>query len=109
MGGQLFPFRAELGPRLIQCGLGRALLSYQVASLSIQPFGHNKQAKNWVVVGVPSVLVVAGSRSNTKSPGPRPTSIPSCILIYAAIWPQRIWAENWGAVTLWGRGSWVPI
>jgi len=34
--------------------------------------------------------------SNTKSPGPRPTSIPSGILIHPAIWPQQIWAENWG-------------
>jgi len=38
----------------------------------------------------------AGSPSNTKSPGPRPTSISTGILIYAAIWPQQIWAENWG-------------
>jgi len=38
----------------------------------------------------------AGSLSNTKSPGPRPTSIPGGTLIHAAIWPQRIWAENWG-------------
>ena len=30
-------------------------------------------------------------------------------MIYAAIQPQQIWAENWGAVPLWGRGSWVPI
>jgi len=45
---------------------------------------------------------VAGSPSNTKSPGPRPSSIPSDILIHAAIWPQQIWAENWGAVPLWG-------
>jgi len=37
-----------------------------------------------------------GSPSNTKSTGPRPTSIPSDILIHAAIWPQQIWAENWG-------------
>jgi len=36
------PFRGELGPRLIQCGLGRGLLPYQVASSSIQPFGHNR-------------------------------------------------------------------
>ena len=42
----------------------------------------------------------AGSPFNTMSPGPRPTSIPSGILIYAAIWPQQIWAENWGAVPL---------
>ena len=50
----------------------------------------------------------AGSPSNTKSPGPRPASIPSGILIYAAIWPQRILAENWGAVPLWGGGAGSP-
>ena len=32
----------ELGPRLTQCGLGRALLPYQVVSSFIQPFGHNR-------------------------------------------------------------------
>jgi len=51
------------------------------------------------------------SPSNAKSPGPRPTSIPSGVLIHAAIWPQQIWAENWGTLPLWGRGelSWVPV
>jgi len=34
-GGLLCPFRGELGPRLIQCGLGRGLLPYQVAHSSI--------------------------------------------------------------------------
>ena len=34
--------RGEPGPRLTQCGLGRDLLPYQVASSSIQPFGHNR-------------------------------------------------------------------
>jgi len=29
----------ELGPHLTQCGLGRGLPTYQVASWSIQPFG----------------------------------------------------------------------
>jgi len=38
-----------------------------------------------------------GSPSNTKSPGPRPTSIPSGILVHPAIWPQWTLAENWGA------------
>ena len=33
----------ELGPRLTQCGLGRGLLPYQVASSSIQPFGHHNR------------------------------------------------------------------
>jgi len=27
---------------------------------------------------------------------PRPTSVPSDILIHAAIWPQQICTENWG-------------
>jgi len=41
-GGMLCAFRGALGTRLlIQCGLHRDLLSYQVASSSIQPFGHN--------------------------------------------------------------------
>jgi len=46
----------------------------------------------------------AGSPSNTKSPGPRPSSIPTDILIHAAIWPQQIWAENWGGLCPFGGG-----
>jgi len=43
-----------------------------------------------------------GSPSNTMSPGPRPTSVPSDILIHPAVWPQQTWAENWGRVVpLW--------
>jgi len=56
--------------------------SVHVTSLRIYPF--------WIGEGG------AGSPSNTKSPGPRPTSIPSDILIHAVIWLQQIWAENWG-------------
>ena len=40
-------FRGELGPHLIPCGLGQDLPPYQVASSSIQPFGHNTWAENW--------------------------------------------------------------
>jgi len=32
----------------------------------------------------------AGSPSNTKSPEPRPTSVPSGILIHAAVWPRGL-------------------
>jgi len=42
------------------------------------------------------LLGEAGSPPNTKSTGPRPTSIPSGILLHPAVWPQRTWAENWG-------------
>ena len=53
---------------------------------------------------------VNGVPSNTKSPGPRSSSIPSDILIHAAISPQHIWAENWGVCCApLGRGSWVPV
>jgi len=52
---------------------------------------------------------VTRTPSNTISSGPRPTSIPSSILIHAAIWPQRTWAKDWGTVPLFGEGNWVPI
>jgi len=46
----------------------------------------------------------AGSPSNTKSLELRPSSIPSDILIHAAIWPQQIWAENWLGAVPFGAG-----
>jgi len=50
----------------------------------------------------------AGYPSNTKSPGSRPTSVPSGILIHPAIWPQQIWAENWGLCPFGGGGTGSP-
>jgi len=35
-----------------------------------------------------------GFPSNTMSPGWRPTSVPSGILIDQVVWPQQTWAEN---------------
>ena len=52
--------------------------------------------QKWDGVDVPFFLEVAGSPSNTKSPEPTPTFIPSGILVYRAAWPQRTMAENWG-------------
>jgi len=51
----------------------------------------------------------AGSPSNTMWPGLRPTSELSGILIDAAVWPQKTWAEI-GAVPLlfWGEGAGFP-
>ena len=95
--------RGELGPPLT-CGLGRGLLLYQVASSSMQPFGHNRHGPK---IGGCASFRVAGSPSNTTSPGPRPTFIPSGIFVNPAVWPQRTFAENWGAVPFLG-GSWVP-
>ena len=41
-GGDAVPLSREMGPRLVQCGLGCGLLPHQAASASIQPFGHNR-------------------------------------------------------------------
>ena len=46
----------------------------------------------------------AESPSNTMSPGSRPTSLTSGILIYPAVWPQQTWTENWGCARLGGVG-----
>jgi len=86
-------FRRELRSHLTQRRLGRGLPPYQVASCSIQQFHYNRP-------GPPLWGGGAGSPSNTKLHGPRPTSILSGTLIHAAIWPQQIWAENWGVVPL---------
>ena len=44
-------------------------------------------------------------RHQTVSPGLSPTSIPSGILIHPAIWPQQIWAKNWGLCPCGGGGG----
>ena len=41
----------DLDPHLTQCGLGRDLLPYQVASSSIQSFGHNRHGPKVGCVG----------------------------------------------------------
>ena len=78
----------------------------QVPASSIQPFGRNKRGPKIFGEALRPLLGgKTGSPSNTKSPGPRPTSIPSDILIHAAIWPQQIWAENWCPFRGGGAGS----
>jgi len=36
------------------------------------------------------------SPHNTMRSGPRPTFVPSGILIHPAVWPQQMWAKNLG-------------
>jgi len=50
-----------------------------------------------------ALLGGSGSLSNTKSPGPRPTSIPSDILINLAVFATTDMGQNWEE----GQGSWV--
>jgi len=86
-GGCCAPFAGrELSLRLTQCDLGRGLRPYQVASWSIQPFGHNRHHGPKIGWGLCPFGGRAGSPSNTKSPGPSLPSIPNGILIHSAIW-----------------------
>jgi len=39
----------------------------------------------------------AGFPCDTMWPGPRPTFVPSGMLIHPPVWPQQTWTENWGA------------
>jgi len=85
-GGLLCPFRREeLGLHVTQCRLSRCLPRYQVASWSIQPFGHDRHGPK-IGRELCPYGERAGSPSNTMSPGPRPTSVPSGILIHLAVW-----------------------
>jgi len=95
-----------LGRHLTQCRLGWGLPPYQVPPWSIQPFCHNRHGpkKNGAM---PLWGRGAWSPSNTMSPGTRPTSIPSGILIHT--WPQWTWAENWeGLCPIFVRGAGSP-
>ena len=85
-----------MGPHLTQCRLGRGLLPYQMASSYIQPFGRHRYGPKIGGGLCPPFWGVDGSPSNTVSPRPRLTSLPSVISIHPAVWPQQTWAENWG-------------
>ena len=71
--------------------------------LDPQPFGHNTHGPKIGGFAPASLFGVGGSPSNTKSPGPRPTSTPSGILVHPAVWVQRTWVDNWGCVCRGGR------
>ena len=70
----------------------------------IQPFGHNTHGPK---IGGLCHFSHGGTGFPrlTMLPGPRPTFVPIGILIHPAIWPQWIWAENWGCAPFGGAGS----
>ena len=77
-----------------------------VSSWDGPTFGHNRHGPK---IGGCAHFGEAGSPCNTTWPGPRPTFVPSGILIHPDVWPQQIWAENWGVMPLWGRGARSPL
>jgi len=91
LGGAVLPFwGGELGPHLIQCGLGLGLYlrtKWHLDSPSRLVTTNMVQKLEGAVP--PFGRMGAGSRSHlTLSLGLRPTSIPSGILIYPAAWAQ---------------------
>jgi len=83
------PVLGELGPHVTQCLQGRGLPPYQMASWSIEPFGRSRHGPKIGGSGLcPFGWGGAGSPSKTMWPGPRPTSVPSFILIHPTVWPQ---------------------
>jgi len=72
---------------LTQCGLGQAIPPYQVASRSIQPFGHNRHGLK--IGGMPLFGESWVPIKHNMSPGPRPTFVPSGILIHPVVWLHR--------------------
>ena len=115
MGRKLgaLPFFGEgAGSHLTQSRLDWGLPPYQVASWCIQPFGHNKNGPKIQGALPPFWGGFWGGEQGphlTQSPGPRPTSVPSGILIHAAIWLQHTWVENGAVLLFFLGGSWVPI
>ena len=74
---------------------------------------HLGPCSRWATIHGPKLGVLYphfwGVPSDTMSPEPRYISVPSGILIHPAVCRQHTWAEKWGFVPLFGRGSWVPI
>jgi len=77
----------ELGPHVTQCGLGWGLPPYQMASYTDADNACTHKFWN-CGAAVPLSIGEAESPSNTMWPGPRPTCMPSFILIHPVIWPQ---------------------
>jgi len=85
-GGLCPLLKGELGPHLTQCGLGQGLPPYQVASLFTSHLATNDMGQKL------GAMALWGRGAaflfDTMCQGPRPTSVPSFILIHATVWPQ---------------------
>jgi len=74
-----------------------------------RPFGHNRHGPKIGGGGsTPFWVWGAGSPCNTMWPGPRPTFVPSGILIVQPFGNNRHGPKIGGLCLLFGDGSWVP-
>jgi len=76
----------ELCPYLTQCRLGEAYLRTKWHLIPSSRFATTDMGRK---LGAVPLIGGAGSSSNTMWPGPRPTSVPSFILIHPAVWLQN--------------------
>jgi len=98
-GGCCAPFRGGgAGPHLTQCGLG------PWADICLRTKWHLHPSSPLATIDVGQKVGVLYSFLG----GPGSTSIPSGILINAAVWPQQTWAENWGPCPIWGGVAGFP-
>jgi len=87
-GAALPPSVKELGLHLTQCGPAEAYLHIEWhPNLSNRLVTIDVDRKLGGCAAVP-LFGRADSPSNTMSPGLRPTSVPSGILIHSTVWPR---------------------
>ena len=96
--------------KMLSCILRIKMLSWQElrSCWDGQPFGHNRHRPKSGGCCAPLFWGEVGPPSNTMLPGPRPTSVPSSILIHPAVWPQQTWAKKWGTAMPLFWGAWSP-
>jgi len=88
--GAAVPFSRELGPLSNTTCMAWAAVYFRTKRRirPSSPLATIDMSQKLGGMGVPFFLGVAGSTSNTMSRRPRHISVPSGILIHAAVWPQ---------------------
>jgi len=97
----------QLGPRLTQCGLGRSLLPYRLASSSIQPFGHNRCGPK--IRGLCPLFEEGELDPHLTQVGAEAYLYTKWHLNPSSRLATTDMGQKLGAVPLWRRGSWVPM
>ena len=96
--GSCAPFRGELRSHLTQRRLGRCL--YLRTKWHFDPFSRLATIDMGLKFSGEELCTFflggTGCLSNTKSPGPRPTCMPSFILIHPTVWPQYLNVKSQG-------------
>ena len=101
----------RLGKRRTLFKSDQSLLSKSTTAQQLQRWATVSPQYTWVKkwgLLCPFLWWGAGSPSNTMWPGPRPTCVPSGILIHPVICRPQTVAENWGLCHLFWEGAGFP-